>query len=316
MSGKSRTELLQWINTTLELNYTKIEQLGSGAAYCQLFDSIYLDVPMAKVKFDASKEYEYLANFKVLQNNFLKHKINKTVPVERLIKCRFQDNLEFVQWVEKFWQDNKDESDYDPNSRRKYMPPAGAAGAGGPSGASTRSSRASSTGPSTLNRRTVSNSSTGSTIIGSNRPPPRTGSRNTSFGSKPPSRISSLNGNGSSSSSNAINTELQNELTITKTKLSDTELALNEASMLADSLESERNFYFNKLREIEILTENTSDFIGDAPIEQHPSLKETLLKIQEILYNTEEGFQLPNGDLEIDQLPVDTDPMNIEEETF
>ena len=39
--GESRTELLQWLNELLAINYTKIEQCGTGAAYCQIFDSIY-----------------------------------------------------------------------------------------------------------------------------------------------------------------------------------------------------------------------------------------------------------------------------------
>jgi hypothetical protein len=40
------------------------------AAYCQIFDSIYLDVPMAKVKFNVNTEYMYIQNFKVLQSGF------------------------------------------------------------------------------------------------------------------------------------------------------------------------------------------------------------------------------------------------------
>ena len=40
-TGESRTELLQWLNDLLQINYTKIEQCGSGAAYCQVLDSIY-----------------------------------------------------------------------------------------------------------------------------------------------------------------------------------------------------------------------------------------------------------------------------------
>lgn len=39
--GESRTELLQWVNELLAINYTKIEQCGTGAAYCQVMDSIY-----------------------------------------------------------------------------------------------------------------------------------------------------------------------------------------------------------------------------------------------------------------------------------
>ena len=39
--GESRTELLAWLNDLLQVNYTKIEQCGTGGAYCQIMDSIY-----------------------------------------------------------------------------------------------------------------------------------------------------------------------------------------------------------------------------------------------------------------------------------
>ena len=39
--GESRTELIAWINDLLQVNYTKIEQCGTGGAYCQILDSIY-----------------------------------------------------------------------------------------------------------------------------------------------------------------------------------------------------------------------------------------------------------------------------------
>lgn len=41
MAGMSRNELLQWLNELLALNYNKVEQCGTGAAYCQIIDSIY-----------------------------------------------------------------------------------------------------------------------------------------------------------------------------------------------------------------------------------------------------------------------------------
>lgn len=37
----SRAEIIQWINGVLDANYTKVEQCGTGAVYCQLLDSIY-----------------------------------------------------------------------------------------------------------------------------------------------------------------------------------------------------------------------------------------------------------------------------------
>lgn len=39
--GESRTELLGWLNDLLQVNYTKVEQCGTGAAYCQIMDSIF-----------------------------------------------------------------------------------------------------------------------------------------------------------------------------------------------------------------------------------------------------------------------------------
>lgn len=58
---------------------------------------------MSKVKFNAKHEYEYVANFKVLQSCFDKHNIENAIPVTRLIKCKFQDNLEFLQWIKKYF---------------------------------------------------------------------------------------------------------------------------------------------------------------------------------------------------------------------
>ena len=61
------------------------------------------DVPLSKVEFNTIHEYEYITNFKVLQNAFAAHGIDKVVPVERLTKMKFQDNLEFMQWMKKYW---------------------------------------------------------------------------------------------------------------------------------------------------------------------------------------------------------------------
>jgi hypothetical protein len=41
MMAVSRSDLLAWLNELLQLNYTKIEQCGTGGAYCQILDSIY-----------------------------------------------------------------------------------------------------------------------------------------------------------------------------------------------------------------------------------------------------------------------------------
>lgn len=56
--GESRSELLAWLNELLALNYTKVEQCGSGFAYAQIIDSIYGNVPMSKLNPSAKQEYE------------------------------------------------------------------------------------------------------------------------------------------------------------------------------------------------------------------------------------------------------------------
>lgn len=39
--SESRTELIAWLNDLLQVNYTKVEQCGTGGAYCQIMDSVY-----------------------------------------------------------------------------------------------------------------------------------------------------------------------------------------------------------------------------------------------------------------------------------
>lgn len=70
--------MLAWVNDSLHLNYTKIEQLCSGAAYCQFMDMLFPGcVHLRKVKFQAKLEHEYIHNFKVLQAAFKKMGVDK-----------------------------------------------------------------------------------------------------------------------------------------------------------------------------------------------------------------------------------------------
>lgn len=59
---------------------------------------------------------------------------------------------------------------------------------------------------------------------------------------------------------------------------------MNEMKLTVDSLERERDFYYGKLREIEVLCQGTE-----------PEEKQALIdKILDILYATEEGFAVPD----------------------
>lgn len=99
-----RKELLQWINSFLKLNYDRIEQVCTGAAHCQLMDSMYPNmVPLHKVNFSAKFEHEYIKNFKILQEVFTKLNIAKVIDINKLIRGKQQDNLEFLQWMRRYW---------------------------------------------------------------------------------------------------------------------------------------------------------------------------------------------------------------------
>ncbi|KAG0163761.1 hypothetical protein DFQ30_011041, partial [Apophysomyces sp. BC1015] len=217
------------------------------AAYCQIMDSVFGDVHMSKVKFDTKHEYEYMGNYKVLQHTFDKHKIDKIVPVDRLLKCKFQDNLEFMQWVKRFWDQNFPGGAYDAAQRRK----------GGAVRTAVRSGAPAARKPAAGATRTTSRATSG--------------------------RVSSSN-----ASASALDTH-------SASMIIDLNKQISELKMTVDGLEKERDFYFGKLRDIEILVQEQLEVIE--PENEHEHLEVPVLKdIQAILYSTEDGFEVPPED--------------------
>ncbi|OBT63523.1 hypothetical protein VE03_07014 [Pseudogymnoascus sp. 23342-1-I1] len=233
--GESRQELVAWLNSLLQLNVTKVEQCGTGAALCQIFDSIYLDIPMARVKFNVNTEYAYLQNFKILQNCFTKHQVDRIIPVESLIKCKMQDNLEFLQWSKRYWDQYFPGGDYDAVSRRR--------GSGAPPAAAPASRTSAG---SAAARRGGTTPTTGGARIGASK----------------------VGGGAASAALTAENNTLKETV---------------------QGLERERDFYFSKLRDIELLIQQAVE--EDPEIEKQ---EDGLIKhIQTILYSTEDGFEIP-----------------------
>ncbi|KIK70007.1 hypothetical protein GYMLUDRAFT_152042 [Collybiopsis luxurians FD-317 M1] len=252
----SRADLLTWLNDLLQINYTKVEQCGTGAAYCQVIDSIYGDVPMSRVKMIAKHEYEYIANFKIMQNVFKAKKIDKPIPIEKLVKCKMQDNLEFLQWIKRFWDQNYGGQGYDPVARRKGAP------------ADT---------PATIAPLSTGGSRTAGLNVGGARAGGRTPISGHRSGSTQPNET-----------------------------IQHLQAQIKEMSGHLEGLEKERDFYFEKLREIEILVQEQLDTEG-AP--DDPALR----KIQAILYSTEDGFEVPEGGASVNEGEPFVDE---EEETF
>ena len=126
-----RNELVLWVNTLLRMKIQKVEQCASGAIYCQIMDAAHPNiVPMHKVSFQARAEHEYVQNYKVLQTVFDKLKIAKNIEVEKLCKARPLDNLEFLQWMKRYFDVTVGEATdgYDPVQRRMASKGGGGGG--------------------------------------------------------------------------------------------------------------------------------------------------------------------------------------------
>ena len=74
----SRHDMLAWVNDCLQSSFTKIEELCTGAVYCQFMDMLFPgSVPLKRVKFKTNLEHEYIQNFKILQGGFKKMNVDK-----------------------------------------------------------------------------------------------------------------------------------------------------------------------------------------------------------------------------------------------
>jgi RP/EB family microtubule-associated protein len=115
-----RKELLDFFNDLLELNLKKIEETAPGAIACQLTELIFPgSIPLAKVSWEARTDYEFIQNYKLLQVAFTKKSVQRYVDVDKLIRAKYQDNLEFCQWLKAFYdQSGTYRDDYDPMAAR------------------------------------------------------------------------------------------------------------------------------------------------------------------------------------------------------
>ena len=84
-----------------------------------------LNMPTYKISrfFKVRASYTPVWRERVLNSNlldtFTKHQIDRPVNVEQLIKCKMQDNLEFLQWSKRYWDQYFPGGDYDAVARRR-----------------------------------------------------------------------------------------------------------------------------------------------------------------------------------------------------
>ncbi|KAK1373394.1 microtubule-associated protein RP/EB family member 1B [Heracleum sosnowskyi] len=212
-----RNEILTWINTSLHLNLSRIEEAASGASQCQMMDMTHPGiVPMHKVNFNAKTEYDMIQNYKVLQDVFSKLKINKHVEVNRLVKGRPLDNLEFLQWLKRYCDSvtgGMMNENYNPIERRSKV-------------GKERSSKSFNKSSKSLQANNSHNSDSG-VGVGVNK----------LSETKQGKATAPVNGANFVEERNSLMNEIA------------------ELKLSVDVLEKERDFYFMKLRDIEILCE-------------------------------------------------------------
>uniref|UniRef100_A0A5B6YLD4 Protein ATEB1 homolog 2 n=1 Tax=Davidia involucrata TaxID=16924 RepID=A0A5B6YLD4_DAVIN len=210
-----RNEILSWINARLHLSLSRIEEAASGAVQCQMMDMTHPGVvPMHKVNFDAKTEYDMIQNYKVLQEVFNKLKIDKHIEVNKLVKGRPLDNLEFLQWLKRYCDSINGgimNENYNPVERRSK-------------GGRERDLKGSHKNSKSLQTNNSHNPGSGDGM-----------GHNKTSGAKQGKTGAAAVGVNSSGEIQALSKE------ITDLKLS------------VDLLEKERDFYFAKLRDIEIL---------------------------------------------------------------
>lgn len=249
----SRHDMLAWVNDCLASNFAKIEELCTGAAYCQFMDMLFSNsVPLKRVKFKTNLEHEYIQNFKILQAGFKKMGVEKIVPIDRLVKGRFQDNFEFLQWFKKFFDANYQGTDYDALSMRGGES-LGGGGHNAPRGASimTRKPAPVTQGSPAKTTKPIAKASTNNLPkVNTVRPIPKV--------------ATSIPGNKGDTG-----------------KVEELTTQIVDLKMSVEGLEKERDFYFGKLRDIEVMCQENE--------EGNPLIQ----KILDVLYATEEGFAPP-----------------------
>ena len=314
---------------------------------------------MSKVNWSAKSSHEYVGNYKLLQKAFTKNKVQRYVDVDKLIRGKYQDNLEFCQWLKAFFDMQNGgvggREDYDPVAVRAKGKGGKTVPAGGGAGKSSSNSRArgapvrtsssmssssggrkapvvgkarigSSSATTTTTaaraapspRRMASSSSsatstTSSSAARSSRPgrerPVSTQKENTSATNLPATSRKSTTPAVAATSSSVSNTAqvqkykeeittLKSQNTTLQTQFSQLQLLSTELEMNLSTVETERDFYFEKLRGIEVMLqvykeqeEERGDNNGDGEM-----MKRVIDKIFKVMYAAAEDNVVVDDD--------------------
>jgi len=273
---------------------------------------------MSKVNWNAKQSFEFVGNYKLLQTAFTKLKIDRHIDVDRLISGRYMDNLEFMQWFKRFYElgngSTERPADYDPVEARcrgkggkEFTKSAGVAGQGAlrRAGSAQDTSAGASVASESLraDKKKVEEEKRRRTALASEQEVPV---------EKPAAakRESSTAGGGAAVAKAKGAGRLPKELPATPgspgsnaTRLSSNAAIVANKALLAENsalkaqneslrtemvgLEKERDFYFDKLRDIEILLQDMEE---EGSLQDSAGAKSLSSKMFKILYATAEGF--------------------------
>merc|ERR1712216_587733 len=246
----SKRELLEWMNSVLNANISNVDKdVGDGAAYAQVFHSINRKwVSLKQVKFTGKSEYEYTINYNIVQKAMKNLNIEKIIPSEALMKGKPLDNIEFCQWLKHYHSHIQTHEDYDGYAEREAVAPGlgkknkRGAAGGGGDGGAAPAKKPAAKKPMASNQ------------------------------ARPASRAKPESG---AEGGGAALKSAKEEIAAQKEEIS--ELNLN-----VDALTKERDFYFGKLLDVEILIQEKEGEVDE-------TVKEAFESIKAILYATDEG---------------------------
>jgi RP/EB family microtubule-associated protein len=303
-----RKEIIDWINSTLDLNLSKVEETANGAVACQLLDVMYpTQVPMNKINWSAKQDFEFIANYKILQTCFNKLGIEKHVDVDRLITAKYMDNLEFMQWFKRFFEMHvQDKGDYDAFGQRSkgkggasYHPISNvkkstSAAASKTASTTIRSKSASATSKPSSNttsshqeKENQHNAAPSAASVASSRAVASEKGHKESKETTIPSTASIAPSTASThhrEATHAAAVELENankEISNLRNALEESRKSFSELKLDYDGLEKERGFYFDKLRDIEMMLQE---------LEDKGENNDLMTNMFKVLYATADGF--------------------------
>jgi len=217
----SKREILEWMNMTLNSSIANVDKdVGDGSAYAQIFHSINRKcVAFKQIKFDGKSEYEYTINYNLVQKAMKLLKIDKVIPSEALMKGKPLDNIEFCQWLKHYHTHVATQEDYDGFAEREAVFP----------------------GLGKKVKRWAPNSGGGD--VKKAAPKPAAKKPMASNQARPASRAAPAASGGASEA----------ELKEAQAEIANQKEEISELNLNVDALTKERDFYFGKLRDVEIL---------------------------------------------------------------